>query len=194
LRSNPLSDTMNDKPLSKFMSLVLRHRAPDFGLSPDAEGFVPLADLLRLVSDRMGATLNDVQRVAEFGDGSKKRFEIRGELIRARYGHSLDLGTPVDYPPVEPPEVLFHGTHPQALARIRTEGLKAMNRQYVHLSTTVARAREVAARRARHPVLLTIHALAAHHAGIVFHAPEPQHYLARAIPVGFIKFPITNNA
>lgn len=184
---------MTDTRLSKFMSLVLRHRATEFGLTPNAEGFVPLTDLARLAAERLGATLEDVQRVVEFGDGSKKRFEIRGEHIRARYGHSLDLGTSVDYLPAEPPEVLFHGTHPQALARIRAEGLKAMNRQYVHLSTTVARAEEVAARRTPRPVVLTVHALAAHRAGVVFHAPEPQHYLARAIPVEFIILPIINN-
>jgi putative RNA 2'-phosphotransferase len=184
---------VNDTRLSKFMSLILRHRATEFGLTPDAEGFVPLADLARLAAERMGATLEDVQRVIEFGDGSKKRFEIRGEQIRARYGHSLDLGTEVEYPPAEPPEVLYHGTNPHALARIRAEGLQAMNRQYVHLSTTTARAREVAGRRTRRIVLLTIRAKRAHAAGIIFHAPEPQHYLARAIPVEFIILPITNN-
>lgn len=180
---------MNDTRLSKFMSLVLRHRAADFGLKPDAEGFVPLEALARIAAEQLGATLADVRRLAEVGDGVKKRFEIRGELIRARYGHSLDLGTPVEYPPVEPPVVLYHGTTPHALAGIRAEGLKAMNRQYVHLSTTPDRAKEVAGRRTRRIVLLTIRAQAAHRAGVVFHAPEPQHYLARAIPVEFIEFP-----
>ncbi|MCS6910784.1 MAG: RNA 2'-phosphotransferase, partial [Anaerolineales bacterium] len=122
-------------------------------------------------------------------DGARVRFEIRGELIRARYGHSLDLGVQVEYPPVEPPEVLHHGTTPRALAGIRAEGLKAMNRQYVHLSATTTRAKEVAGRCTHRIVLLTIRARAAHRAGVVFHAPEPEHYLARAIPVEFIRFP-----
>lgn len=180
--------TINPIRLSKFMSLVLRHRAREFGLTPDAEGFVPLADLQQIVPERMGATLEDIQRVVEFGDGSKKRFEMRGEMIRACYGHSLDLGAKVEYPPAEPPEVLYHGTNPHALARIRVEGLRAMNRQYVHLSTTAARAKEVAARRTRRPVLLTIRARLAHASGVIFHAPEPLHYLARAIPAEFIQF------
>jgi putative RNA 2'-phosphotransferase len=179
---------MNDTRLSKFMSTLLRHRAAEFGLTPDAEGFVPLAALQQILFERMDATPEDIQRIVEFGDRSKKRFEIRGGLIRARYGHSRDLGAEVEYPPAEPPEVLFHGTHPNALARIRAEGLMAMSRQYVHLSTTPARAHEVAARRTRRPVLLTIRAKLAHASGVIFHAPEPLHYLARAIPIEFIGF------
>lgn len=180
---------MNPVRLSKFMSLVLRHRAGEFGLTPDAEGFVPLEALAQVVAEHKGGTLEEILRVVEDGTDTKKRFEIRGEMIRARYGHSLDLQAEVEYPPAEPPEILYHGTNAQALANIRREGLKAMNRQYVHLSTTPARAKEVAGRRTRQPILLIIRAQAAHQAGVIFHAPEPLHFLARAVPVEFIKFP-----
>lgn len=180
---------MHPVKLSKFMSLVLRHRAREFGLTPDAEGFVPLATLAQIVAEHKGGTLEEIVRVVEAGTDTKKRFEVRGEFIRARYGHSLDLQTEVEYPPAEPPEILYHGTHAPALAHIRREGLKAMKRQYVHLSTTQTRAKEVAGRRTHQPILLIIRAQAAHHAGMIFHAPEPLHFLARAIPVEFIEFP-----
>jgi putative RNA 2'-phosphotransferase len=64
-----------------------------------------------------------------------------------------------------------------------------MKRQYVHLSTTMERAREVASRRTREPVILSVRALDAHAAGVVFHSPEPQHFLARTIAPQFIEFP-----
>ncbi len=173
--------------LSKFLSLVLRHRAQDFGLTPDAEGFVPLDALLSVVQHRFDARISqeDIRQLVE--TGQPRRFELREGFIRATYGHSYK--TPVSYPPVAPPPVLYHGTHPRALDHIRREGLHAMKRQYVHLSTTVERAQEVARRRTDTPIILTVRAAEAHAAGIVFHSPEAKHYLAENIPPEFIQFP-----
>jgi putative RNA 2'-phosphotransferase len=177
--------------LSKFMSLVLRHRARAFGLTPDAEGFVPLADFVavvareqRLAADEARTAILDVVET-----GVPWRYEVRGDLIRATYGHSRRNIPEVVYPPVEPPATLFHGTAPDALPAIRAAGLKPMRRQYVHLSTTLERAQSVAGRHTRTPVILLVRALAAHQAGVIFHAPEPRHYLARAIPAEFVLFP-----
>jgi putative RNA 2'-phosphotransferase len=175
--------------LSKFLSLVLRHRAPDFGLAPDAEGFVPLDALLAVVrrTPDLHADRPAVLRVVE--EGRPKRFELRGDRIRASYGHSLKTDAPVAYPPALPPPLLYHGTTARALAGIRRHGLQPMRRQYVHLSTSVERAGTVGGRRTRQPIVLVVRAQAAHAAGIVFHSPEPQHYLAAAVPREFVDFP-----
>lgn len=177
---------MNPVHLSKFMSLVLRHRARDFGLALDAEGFVALADLEAVVRERMGASREDILSVVE--NTQPQRFEIRGEMIRATYGHSRK-NSEVTYPPIEPPEILYHGTNAHALESIRRNGLRAMQRQYVHLSTTVERAMQVATRRTHSPILLKIHARDAYAAGIVFHSPEAKHFLAKEISTEYIEFP-----
>lgn len=182
---------MNDTRLSKFMSLILRHRARSFGLTLDAEGFAPLDDFVAVVAREQRLPPDEARaailKVVE--TGAPKRYEVRGGLIRATYGHSRRNTPEIAYPSVEPPATLFHGTAPEALGAIRAEGLKPMRRQYVHLSTTLERARTVAERHTRAPLILLIRAKAAYEAGVVFHAPEPQHYLARAIPVEFIQFP-----
>src|SRR5262245_1657874 len=191
-----LSDEASAKPaerqdpvrLSKFLSLVLRHRAGDFGLAPDGEGFVPLAELVAVVERHTSprARREDVLRL--LADPAQRRFERRGELVRACYGHSRAQPA-VTYPIVEPPETLYHGTSPAALAHVRRQGLRAMGRQYVHLATTIEEAGRVGARRARSPVILIVRARAAHADGIAFHSPEPSHFLARSIPHEFIEFP-----
>ena len=178
--------------LSKFMSLVLRHRAQAFGLVPDAEGFVPLEALVAIVEKNSSLRAGRAEILTVVEHSQPQRFELRGELIRATYGHSLKSEAPIRYPVVIPPPTLFHGTHPQAIPNIRASGLRAMQRQYVHLSTTLERAREVARRQTKTPAILIIRAQAAHAAGIVFHSPEPKHYLARAIPPEFILFPETS--
>ncbi len=177
--------------LSKFMSLALRHRAREFGLEPDPEGFVPLAELVALVERNAslpGLGRREIIFLAE--DGQPSRFEVRGELIRAAYGHSRQGVPAVVYPPVEPPAILYHGTHPAARPRIREEGLRPMSRQYVHLSTTPERARAVAGRHTRTPLILTVRAAEARAADVEFYSPEAQHFLARAVPPQFILWPL----
>ena len=110
---------------------------------------------------------------------------VQDGRIRAMYGHSK---VAVAYPAVEPPEKLYHGTTPEAVVFIRKEGLTSQKRQFVHLSTTVERASNVATRHGE-PVLLVIRALEAHEAGHVFHHPEDQHYLVHSVPPEFIDFP-----
>lgn len=89
---------------------------------------------------------NDKQRFAFSADGSR---------IRANQGHSLpiDLGLV----PVEPPEMLYHGTVPRFLESIRREGLTKGNRRHVHLSPEMQTATKVGERRGQ-PIILVIEA------------------------------------
>ena len=175
--------------LSRYISVILRHRAQDFGLEMDSDGFVDLEGLWALVTGRYGDQydLDDLQKVIAGDADGKKRFEIVEGRIRALYGHSR-VGA-VTYPPAEPPEYLYHGTSPHLLGVIHKQGLRPMKRQYVHLSTTIKRAREVGVRQAKWPMVLKIRARQAAAAGVVFHHPEELHWLAKAIPPEFIELP-----
>lgn len=177
------------KRLSKFLSLILRHRAQEFGLALDAEGFTDYDALREIVEQRSKDTYSeeDWQAVLDGHTDGKKRFEVVDGRIRALYGHSKVR--PVAYPAVEPPDILYHGTNPKALGSIRKQGLQAMNRQYVHLSRTMERAMNVGSRRTEQVVLLKIRASEAYRSGVLFYHPEPEHFLAKTIPVDFIDFP-----
>lgn len=175
-------------PLSKFLALMLRHRAQTFGLALDGEGYADLAAVWSQVQRRFGDTYDhdDLRRVID-GDGAgKKRYELRDDKIRALYGHS-DVGE-VTYPPAVPPDHLYHGTTAAALDMIRQQGLSAQKRQYVHLTTNLDRAKTVATRHDEQIVVLTVRAAEAHGRGIVFYHPEAEHYLARHIPSDYIDF------
>jgi putative RNA 2'-phosphotransferase len=172
--------------LSKFLSLILRHQPDKFGLKLDEEGFVPLADLLRVVRREKGWGYVTEEHVREVvANSDKQRFEIVGERIRARYGHSVPQR--VIHPEVEPPEVLYHGTAPRSLPAIREQGLQPMKRQYVHLSTRVEQAQQVGRRHGPQPVVLTVRARSAWQAGVKFYQPEERLYLSTAIPAEFIE-------
>ncbi len=152
--------------LSKFMSFVLRHRPENFGLRLDPFGFVNIRDLLSVLQNRYGnVQLSDIQRVVE--DCPKGRFQIEGEKIRARYGHSVDVQ--LDTQPSEPPQYLYHGTSPTMKNSILEQGLKPIKRRYVHLSKSKDEAFKVGGRKSKNPVAFSIKAKEAFETGIKFY-------------------------
>jgi putative RNA 2'-phosphotransferase len=172
--------------LSKFLSLVLRHQPERCGLALDAQGFVPVAELLAaLRRERAWDDLTEGHLREVVAASDKQRFEISGDRIRARYGHSVP--DRLTYPEVEPPEILYHGTSPEAWPAIRAQGLRSMRRQYVHLSTSIEQARAVGRRHSPSPVVLTVRARAAWQSGVKFYRPEERLYLAEAVPAAYIQ-------
>ncbi|MGQ9716653.1 MAG: RNA 2'-phosphotransferase [Anaerolineae bacterium] len=177
--------------LSKFLALILRHQPQRFGLKLDEEGWASLPEVLEILRGLPNfrwATRADVLELVEKGSGDgKRRFEVDGERIRARYGHSVSLGA--EPPRCTPPPCLYHGTSPGALKHIRKEGLRPMRRQYVHFSTDPETAARVGARHAPYPVILTVRAAEAAAAGIPFYKADESVYLAKTVPPEFLEFP-----
>lgn len=116
-------------------------------------------------------------------NSSKKRFQVKGDKIRATYGHSIDIR--IDLPAVEPPEILYHGTLRKRVSAILKEGLKPMSRIYVHLSKTEKDAYLVGTRRDTKPAILKIRAKEANKNGIKFFNCGNV-FLAESIPREFI--------
>ena len=164
------------------MAYVLRHNPVRYGLEPDRHGYVDL-DAFFLIATRRYPGVTPERLRELIAAGGSGRFEVAGNRLRARYGHSIAI-EPAG-PPVEPPERLYHGTEPERTDAILAEGLKPMGRQMLHLSETTEDALSVARRRTDRPTVLRIHAQEAHRAGIVFHH-EGKVYLAPSIPAQFI--------
>jgi len=171
--------------LSKLMSLILRHRPGDFGVTLDAEGFTPLRELLRAVRTRdADVTEADLRVVVEKGDPAKQRFSIVGEDIRANYGHSLERK--ILHPVGEPPEVLFHGTAEPSVDAILSGGLRPMRRQYVHLTPDRELALRIGARHGK-PCLLRVDAGRAHRDGIPFRRANESFWLVDSVPASYLR-------
>jgi putative RNA 2'-phosphotransferase len=177
--------------LSKFLALILRHQPQRFALELDDEGWASLPEvmeILRGLPNFRWATRADVLALVQQSAGDdRRRFQVEGNHIRARYGHSL--ARPIRYEPCTPPPRLYHATSPDALTSIRREGLMPMERQYVHLSPDPDTAVRVGARHADRPVLLIVRSSRAHAAGVEFYQADDAVYLAKHIPVEFLEFP-----
>ena len=121
------------KRISKKMSYVLRHNPGAIGLSLDPQGWCLVSDLLKAFRDDGSPISRELlEEVVETNDKKRFAFSEDGQKIRASQGHSItiDLG----YTPVEPPEILYHGTARHNLDSIFKEGLQKRNRHHVHLS------------------------------------------------------------
>jgi len=168
--------------LSRFLAFVLRHHPEEIGLALDETGSADLKAVVAKLRARPGfaeTTRESIERLVADGPGAV-RFEITGERIRARYGHSLPQ--PIEYPPADPPEELFHGTRPDSAEMILATGLKAGDRQRVHLSVDTPAAREVGLRRSSEPVILRIDTASAVGAGVQFYRAAPTVWLSDDIP------------
>ncbi|MBX5450571.1 RNA 2'-phosphotransferase [Thermogemmatispora sp.] len=175
--------------LSRTVAHALRHQPALYGLELDEEGWVPVAALLAALRQRHPGWRKVRQEDLEImmATADKQRYELRDGKIRALYGHSLPRRLPREE--AIPPQILYHGTSPTALPAIRREGLRPMRRQYVHLSTDIATARQVGRRRTRQPVVLEVRAREASEHGVHFYRGNDQVWLADAIPPTFLCFP-----
>jgi putative RNA 2'-phosphotransferase len=184
LKTFKMIRTMNRSVgLSKFMSFVLRHKPQNFGLKLDSLGFVDINDLLIVLQNRYGSVdLSDIEGVVK--NCPKKRFEIKGEKIRARYGHSIEVE--LDTQPSEPPLYLYHGTSPAMKNTILGEGLKPMKRRYVHLSKSKEEAFQVGRRKSKNPIVFTVKAKEAFQRGAKFYDMGVT-VLAEFVPSEFIE-------
>lgn len=169
--------------LSKYLSYVLRHHPEEANLELDEEGFAELEDVLDALehTEHSWATREAIETLIE--NSEKRRFEIRGERIRALYGHSI--GVEIDQAE-KPPKKLYHGTSPHSLSSIMEDGLKPMDRQYVHLSLSEEEAIEVGKRHHPEPKILEIDALSAWEDGIKFYK-RGDLYLSESIPPKYLR-------
>ena len=134
--------------VSKLMTYLLRHK-PGF---VDSRGWTSLEKLLEEVRRKYPeVTLKDIVEIAESDE--KGRYEISGNKIRARYGHTF----PVIIEMRESYEgKLFHGTSCESAERIVREGIKPMERNYVHLTTSIDIAMENARRKGKCIVIFEV--------------------------------------
>jgi putative RNA 2'-phosphotransferase len=172
------------KTVSKSLSYVLRHRPDSVGLELNDGGWVAVEHLLTAFQ-RAGKELSLPLLEQVVADNDKQRFEFSadGAQIRARQGHSaeVDLG----YEPIQPPDVLYHGTATRSIESIMIEGLLKGRRHHVHLSTNKETMIQVATRHGK-PVLLAIDAARMQQDGHVFYVTGNNVWLTDHVPPDYL--------
>lgn len=175
------------KRISKFISLVLRHRPELIGIDLDPQGWAKTQELIeKSKSKDVQFTMEDLNEIVITND--KKRFSFNEDRtkIRANQGHSLKY-VDLEMKPIESPAILYHGTVVKFIDSIRKQGLIKRSRQHVHLSLDIETANKVGSRRGV-PVILEIEAQKMYSAGYQFYRSENGVWLTDHIPSEFINF------
>lgn len=173
--------------MSKFLSLVLRHQPETIGLVLNDKGWANVDELIRLANQHGNPlTRSLLEQVVAVND--KKRFALSedGTQIRASQGHSIEVDLAL--PPMQPPDLLYHGTASRFVDSIRASGLHSANRQHVHLSIDVFTATNVGQRHGK-PVVLVIQSGEMAAAGYSYFLSANGVWLTECVPVEFIIFP-----
>lgn len=172
--------------ISKKLSLVLRHQPDAIGISLDEAGWIGVDELLQaLAKHRFPVTLEELQEVVHTNDKQRFSFSADAARIRANQGHSIKVD--LNLVPVEPPELLYHGTATRFLLSIKSTGLQKQNRHHVHLSADEETARKVGTRHGM-PVILGIRSREMYQDGWVFYCSDNGVWLTDHVPTKYINF------
>ena len=180
----------NTVRLSKFLSLVLRHKPQEIGMTLDPAGWLAVDELLRACAAH-GVPISRNELNAIVAGSDKQRFALSpdGLRIRANQGHSVPVE--LGYEPAVPPEVLFHGTAQKYIESIRRMGLVKGKRHHVHLSPTAKTASAVGQRHGK-LVLLEVQAGRLHREGHQFFRTPNNVWLTDSVPPEYLVFPQTS--
>ena len=174
------------KSLSKFISLILRHKPEAIGIALDEHGWADVRELIDGICRTPGnkidmETLEEIVRTDE-----KQRYSFNEDhtLIRANQGHSIPVD--VELEEKTPPDILWHGTGEKYVSSIDSQGLIPKGRLYVHLSTDVRTAEKVGSRHGK-PVIYQIDCKKMVEDGHRFFLSANGIWLTKAVPAEYLR-------
>ena len=178
---------MEDKKaikLSKFLSLILRHKPETIGLTLDSQGWANVDALIELAKAK-GTQINRdlIEEIVSCNDKQRFTFNEDKSKIRANQGHSVVVDLALT--PQEPPEYLYHGTAKRFLDSILSCGLIKQSRNHVHLSSDRSTAIKVGKRHGA-PVVLQIQSGKMYEAGLKFFLAKNNVWLTDSVPPQYI--------
>ncbi|MGD8513825.1 MAG: RNA 2'-phosphotransferase [Deltaproteobacteria bacterium] len=174
------------KQLGKLLTYVLGHRPDEFGLVPDASGFIRVKDLVKAISEEPGWGYVRKSHIHEVLITYREdAFVTEDDRIKA--AHPKASVSPV--PDVIPPKLLYHCVRQKAYPVVCQKGFTPMGHHQVLLATTKELALRMGKRRDSSPVLLTVQAQRASETGVAFSMQGALIYMVDHVPVGYFSGP-----
>ncbi len=170
--------------LSRFMSLILRHRPESIGISLDEHGWANVDELLSGIGAQYQIDMDMLEEIVRTDKKQRYSFNEDKTLIRANQGHSIPVDVELDE--LCPPEELWHGTGEKYVQDIDKEGLLPKSRLYVHLSNDRDTAFKVGQRHGK-PVLYIVRSGEMYRDGYKFYLSKNGVWLTKAVPVKYLQ-------
>jgi putative RNA 2'-phosphotransferase len=177
---------MNLTKVSRFISLILRHKPEEIGIKLDKYGYANVNELIKVVSENYpGFDMDILEEIVATDEKQRYSFNEDKTLIRANQGHSIPVDLGLE--PVKPPEYLYHGTAFKYTHSIFETGLIAKSRQYVHLSCDIPTALEVGKRHGV-PTVFRVHSGDMHKADYKFYQSANGVWLTDNVPAEYLEW------
>ena len=170
--------------ISKYLSLILRHKPEVIGISLDEHGWANVEELIAGIAKNHDFNMDLLEEIVRSDEKQRYSFNEDKTLIRANQGHSV----PVDVELEEqvPPDILWHGTGEKYVSAIDTEGLIPKSRLYVHLSKDEGTATKVGSRHGK-PVVYHVLAKKMYDDGYKFFTSVNGVWLTKTVPVKYLR-------
>lgn len=170
--------------LSKFISMILRHKPEVIGITLDEHGWANVDELVEGINKNEAFSKATLEKIVKTDKKQRYSFSQDKTLIRANQGHSIPVD--VELEKKEPPKVLYHGTGVKSVKAIQEQGLLPMERLYVHLSTDVETATNVGKRHGT-PVIFQVNAEQMQKDGYDFFQSVNGVWLIKEVPVKYLE-------
>lgn len=175
---------MNLTNISRFISLILRHKPEEIGITLDEHGWANVNELIEGIEQRYPSfTMHELEAIVTQDDKQRYSFNDNKTLIRANQGHSIPVN--VELEESQPPEFLWHGTGVKYEYSIYNSGLLPKSRLYVHLSSDTKTAVNVGARHGE-VLLLRVDAKKMYQEGFKFYLSKNGVWLTKHVPVEYL--------
>ena len=171
---------MNLENISKFISLILRHKPETIGINLDEHGYANVDELIKGVN----IDFETLEKIVNEDEKGRYSFNEDKTKIRANQGHSINVD--VELEAKTPPDILYHGTATKYEDSIDSEGLISKTRLYVHMTDDLEVAKKTGV---RHGKLLVyqIDAKKMHDDGILFYKSVNDVWLTKSVENKYLK-------
>ena len=171
--------------ISKYISLILRHKPEVIGISLDEHGWANVSELVEgIKKDNLEFDMAALEEIVSTDSKGRYSFNEDKTLIRANQGHSIPVD--VELEEKQPPEFLYHGTGEKYVASIDDIGLIPKSRLYVHLSKDVETAEQVGKRHGKE-VVYWVNAGQMYRDGYKFFLSVNNVWLTKEVPVRYLE-------
>ena len=175
---------MNLTKISRFISLILRHKPEVINIQLDEHGWANVKDLIEGVSESYDFNMSMLEEIVRTDEKQRYSFNEDKTLIRANQGHSIPVD--VELEEAIPPEFLWHGTAKKYVDSINAIGLIPKSRLYVHLSKDIETAITVGKRHGK-VVIYQIASKQMYDNGYKFYLSKNGVWLTKNVPDIYLK-------
>ncbi|HWR27142.1 MAG TPA: RNA 2'-phosphotransferase [Candidatus Thermoplasmatota archaeon] len=172
--------------LGRIMAGVLRHFPEKLGVTMDGHGWVDISEFVEAVGgSRSGFQwLRDHHVEAIALTDPKGRYQVDGGMIRATYGHTIDIR--LDDLPLAEIDDFYYPVTEEEIDIILEGGLNPIDRKHVHLSGSMEKAIEAGKVRTEIPLILHIDGKKAIEDGVKIYRAGKDVYITERIDAKYI--------